>query len=81
MRGMPETAAKIPQIAAVAEGWLDLGETERAKSMLEDGLKSFDSLPYPPRSSSFLTQLLRVEPELALAHPQSSHGRALPIVR
>jgi RNA polymerase sigma factor (sigma-70 family) len=70
LRDMPETVAKIPQVAAIAEAWLDLGEAERAKTVLKDGLKSYDTLPYSTNGNGFLSLLMRLEPEPALARIQ-----------
>ena len=67
---IPNAAAKIPQIAAIAETWLDLGEIEKGRPFLEETVKTFDAIPYAPRSNNFLTQLMRVAPGLALPRIQ-----------
>ncbi len=70
VRGMADTALKMPLITSIAEAWMELGETEKARPLLDDGLKLFDKLPYDTRSNGFLTQLLRLEPEAALPRIQ-----------
>jgi hypothetical protein len=69
LRGLvADTAVKLPLIASIAEAWLDLGQTEKARPLLQDGVKLFDTLPQTTSSgNSFLAQLVRLEPEPALA--------------
>jgi RNA polymerase sigma factor (sigma-70 family) len=79
VRGLPNSNVKIGQIAAIAEAWLDFGEAERARPLLQEGLELFDAIPYIPRNNSFLTQLARLEPELALTRirriPEASRAQ------
>jgi len=52
VRGTPNPTVKITQIAAIAEAYLDLGEVEKARPLLQEGLKLFDTLPYSPASGA-----------------------------
>jgi hypothetical protein len=70
VRGMPNLAAKVSQFAAIAGAWLELGSIDRSRAVLHEGLKVYDSLPYSATNNSFLSQLIRLEPELALARIQ-----------
>ncbi len=47
VRGMPDTSEKIPPIADIAEAWLELGEAEKARNVLNEGLKFYDAVPNP----------------------------------
>ena len=67
---MPETPDKIAKIADIAEVWLDAGDAEKARPLLKDAVKSYDTLPYSLVGHNLLTQLMRVEPEVALARIQ-----------
>ena len=63
VRGLPENLAKIAPIAALAEAWLDLHEAEKARTLLREGLKPYDTITNVSQSSpSFLRQLMRVSP-------------------
>jgi hypothetical protein len=66
VRGMPDTAEKIPRIADIAEAWLELGEAEKARTSLHEGLRFYDALPYSLMNNGFVRVLMRLEPDLAL---------------
>jgi RNA polymerase sigma-70 factor (ECF subfamily) len=68
IQGLPANPARIRPITALAGAWLDLGEVDKARPILHDALKAFDTLPsFAPGTAGLLRQLMRVEPELALS--------------
>jgi hypothetical protein len=68
VRAMPNGLGKLPEIAAVGEVWLDLGEAENARKELLEGLKLLDTPVHSPLQNGFLRQLARLEPKLALPY-------------
>ncbi len=64
--------ARLNHLSEIAEQWLDMGERDRARPLLQEGKSLFDSLP--PRNAAqeqrFLVQLVRLEPDQALARLQ-----------
>ena len=60
---------KLFQMGEVAERWLELGETEKARGLFAEGRKLVESLPPQKRTDagSFLAHLSRVEPAVPLA--------------
>jgi RNA polymerase sigma-70 factor (ECF subfamily) len=60
---------RLRAIDSVARGWLDLGEPDRARPLLQEGKTIYDPLP-PDRAailSRFLVTLARLEPDQAEA--------------
>ena len=79
VHSMPDSPGKLPQVASVAEAWLDLGEAERARPDLLNGLKLLGTSAYSPRNSAFVIQLARLDPKLAIPQIQKApQPRTLP---
>ena len=59
---------RLFRLTSLAEQWLDLGDRDRARPLLEEGRSIFDSSPaaIAVNQPEFLAQLARLEPDQAL---------------
>jgi hypothetical protein len=68
LKGLPPYQQLYGLLPSIAEQWLDLGERDRARLLLQHGKSLYDSLP--PGSAGtlpdFLMQLARLEPDQAV---------------
>ncbi len=64
--------ARLFYLSGIAEQWLDMGERDRARPLLQEGKSLFDSLPLQNavRETRFLVQLARLETDQALTRLQ-----------
>jgi hypothetical protein len=58
-------AWRLVHLSEIAEQWLDMGERDRARLVLDEGKKSSNAL-----NARFLGQLARLEPDQAMAQAQ-----------
>ena len=68
VRRGPTLEARLFELARVAGGWLDLGEVEKARPLIREGLELVAALPPPQRyEPDFLATAARIEPDRVLS--------------
>lgn len=68
---------RLSKLKSVAEGWLNLGEVDKARPLIHEGLELIAALPEPERfHTDFLATAARIEPDRALSLIQGLRSAA-----